>query len=267
LDLKDFQSKEKLDRVLRKTLNKISEVFPDAQPTVLWTGGGYHVYQPIRGFILEEIDRFACLVDPSKKDLTSRFMQFAEEHITDRKSDPQHRPSAKSCLIRIPGTINSKYNQEVRIVQKWNGISAPIQYLLRDFRTWLVSERINDRLQDEKFRKYSKSRSIGHSRTNTIPWIEELLQTPIADHRKYALWRIVIPYLFNVKKLSNVEVISIAQTWLDKCARVRALDFSSKYLLRHNIRNRSKNRYLPIGYHNLMADNYDFYVVLAHHQI
>ena len=60
LDLKDFESQEKLDKILRKTLNKINKVFHGAQPTVLWTGGGYHIYQPIRGFILEEIDRFAC---------------------------------------------------------------------------------------------------------------------------------------------------------------------------------------------------------------
>ena len=40
-------------------------------------------------------------------------MQFAEDYFTNKKSDPQHRPSVRSCLIRIPGTINSKYNQEV----------------------------------------------------------------------------------------------------------------------------------------------------------
>ena len=121
IDLKDFESQEKLYKTLRKTLNKINGVFHGAQPTVLWTGGGYHIYQPVRGFVLEEIDRFACFIDPNKKDLTSRFMQFAEDYFTNRKSDPQHRPSVRSCLIRIPGTINSKYNQEVTIVQKWDG--------------------------------------------------------------------------------------------------------------------------------------------------
>jgi hypothetical protein len=110
LDLKDFESQQMLDKTLHKTLNKINKVYHGAHPTVLWTGGGYHIYQPIRGFILEEIDRFACFKDPSKKDLTSRFMQFAESCFTNKKSDSQHRPSIKSCLIRIPGTINSKYD-------------------------------------------------------------------------------------------------------------------------------------------------------------
>ena len=68
IDLKDFESQEKLYKTLRKTLNKINGVFHGAQPTVLWTGGGYHIYQPVRGFVLEEIDRFACFIDPNKKD-------------------------------------------------------------------------------------------------------------------------------------------------------------------------------------------------------
>jgi Primase X len=255
LDLKDFQSKEKLDKVLRKTLNKISEVFPNAQPTVLWTSGGYHIYQPIFGFILEEIDRFACFVDPIKKDLTSRFMQFAEIHFTDKKSDPQHRPSIKSCLIRIPGTINSKYNLEVQVFHKWNGKRPPIQYLLRDFRTWLVAEKINDKWEEEKFRKYGKSRNIDCSKTSTISWIEKLLQTPLADHRKYAIWRILVPYLFNVRKFSDNEVVTILEDWVKNCSMLRPLDFNSQYLISQNIRNRKRNHYLPISFCNLKFDN------------
>jgi hypothetical protein len=146
LDLKDFDSQELLDKTLRKALNKTNKAFHGAQPTVLWTGGGYHIYQPILGFILEEVERFARYRDPNKKDLTSMFMRFAEDFFIDKKSDSQHRPSVKSCLIRIPGTINSKYNQEVRIEQRWDRVRPPIQYLLRDFRIWLVAGKINDSL-------------------------------------------------------------------------------------------------------------------------
>jgi hypothetical protein len=102
--------------------------------------------------------RFACYTDPSKKDLTSRFMQFAEAFITDKKRDPHHRPSIKSCFIRIPGTINSKCNQEVRVVQKWDGTRPPIKYILRDFRTWLVSENIKDKREERKIAKYRNSK-------------------------------------------------------------------------------------------------------------
>jgi Primase X len=263
LDLKDFKSKEKLDKVLHKTLNKISEVFPDAQSTVLWTGGGYHIYQPILGFVLEEIDRFACFVDPNKRNLTSRFMQFASECFTDKKSDPHHRPSIKSCLIRIPSTINSKYSQEVIIVQKWNGIRPPIQYLLRDFRIWLVAEKINDRRQEEKFRNYSKLRGTGYIQTNPIPWIEKLLQTPIPDHRKYALWRIIMPYLFNIKKISDPEIIGIVQYWLDQCSLLKPLDFSARCLIRQNFGNSRKYRYYPISFNKLNYENNELYYIIS----
>ena len=60
-------------------------------------------------------------------------------------------------------------------------------------------------------------KNFGYNKTDTISWIEKLLQTPIADHRKYALWRILMPYLFNIRKLADFEVVSIVQTWLDKC--------------------------------------------------
>jgi hypothetical protein len=175
LDLKDFESQEMLDKTLDKTLKKINKVLCRAQPTVLWTGGGYHIYQPIRGFILEETDRFAIYIDPSKKDLTSRLMQYAKDFFTNKKSDPQHRPSVKSCLIRIPGTVNSKYNQEVRIIQKWDGFRPPIQYILRDYRTWLVAEKIKDKLEEKRSCKIRSPKNIDYNTKNTIPWIEKLL--------------------------------------------------------------------------------------------
>jgi hypothetical protein len=263
LDLKDFQSQEKLDKTFYSTLGKLDKIFYGAQPTVLWTGGGYHIYQPVLGFILEEIDRFACYRDPSKKDLTSRFMQFAEDFFTDKKSDSHHRPSVKSCLIRIPGTINSKYNQEVRIVQSWDGVRPAIQYVLRDYRTWLVAEKINDKLEEKRSWRNKSSKRTHHNSTNIISWIEKLLQMPIEDHRKYSLWRIVFPYLFNVRMMSDSEVIGVVRIWLDNCAEIRPLDFNPNYLIKQNIRNRNKNRYLPISFEKLKTENNELYGTIS----
>ena len=265
LDLKDFgYSYEKLEKILHTTLNKINSIFRGAHPTVLWTGNGYHIYIPISGFILEEIDRFACYIDSSKKDLTSRLMRFAEDFFTEKKGDPQHRPSIKSCLIRIPGTMNSKCDQEVKVVQRWDGTRPPINYLLRDFRTWLVTEKINDKRDEIKISSYRNSNRNGsrYYGANTIPWIEKLLQTPIADYRKYALWRILMPYLFNIKKLSEPEIIDITQTWLNKCDRLRSLDFNAKNLIKQNIRNSKKNYYLPMSFHKLSSENNGLAVVV-----
>ena len=264
VDLKDFDySQEKLNKILHQTLTKINNVFHGGKPTVLWTGNGYHIYLPISGFILEEIDRFACYSDPNKKDLTSRLMQFAEDFFTEKKGDPQHRPTIKSCLIRIPGTINSKCNQEVKIVQRWDGVRPPIQYLLRDYRTWLVSEKINDKLEEKRSWRYRNSENTHHNWTNIIPWIEKLLQTPIEDHRKYALWRIVIPYLFNIKKMSDSEVISIVRMWLDNCAKLRSLDFNPNHLIRYNVRNSNKSRYLPISFEKLRIENNGLHDIIS----
>jgi hypothetical protein len=193
-------------------------------------------------------------------------MQFAEDFFTEKKGDPQHRPSIKSCLIRIPGTINSKCNQAVKIVQRWDGTRPPINYVLRDFRTWLVTEKINDKREEERYSKYtisSKNSSYNYGSANTIPWIEKLLQTPIADYRKYALWRIIMPYLFSIKKLPESEVIDIAQTWLNKCDLLRSLDFNAKYLIRQNIRNSKKNRYLPIGFDKLSSEIKELHDIIS----
>jgi hypothetical protein len=82
LDLKDFSdggdSKKKvLERALNKTLQNIKETI-GGNPTVLWTGNGYHIYQPVSGFILEEYETFYEFTKYFDKDLTSMFIQFAE---------------------------------------------------------------------------------------------------------------------------------------------------------------------------------------------
>jgi hypothetical protein len=85
----------------------------------------------------------------------------------------------------------------------------------------------------------------------------------IADYRKYALWRIIMPYLFSIKKLPESEVIDIAQTWLNKCDLLRSLDFNAKYLIRQNIRNSKKNRYLPIGFDKLSSEIKELHDIIS----
>jgi hypothetical protein len=63
LDLKDFEdSREKIDRILLRALNKLSGVFHGSHPTVLWTGNGYHIYQPVRSFWKRMIDFHVLLI-------------------------------------------------------------------------------------------------------------------------------------------------------------------------------------------------------------
>ena len=62
IDLKDFVSKDKLDRALNRVLKKIKTIM-HGHPNVLWTGNGYHIYQPVDGFILEEEDVFTKFIE------------------------------------------------------------------------------------------------------------------------------------------------------------------------------------------------------------
>jgi hypothetical protein len=62
LDLKDFSNEKKkgkpvLDKVLNISFQKIKEIIR-GNPTMQWTGNGYHIYQPVNGLILEEYETF-----------------------------------------------------------------------------------------------------------------------------------------------------------------------------------------------------------------
>jgi hypothetical protein len=162
LDLKDCgYSKDKLDRALNNESKRIKDVL-GGYPTVLWTGNGYHIYQPLEGFVIEEIDIFAEFVAPNEKDLTSKFMEFAEDFLTNKKGDPQHNPTVNSCLVRIPGTINSKCKEEVKVIQKWDGHRPPINYLLRDFRRGLINEKVEKQKLSSKEKVEEKGMTQAH---------------------------------------------------------------------------------------------------------
>lgn len=102
--------------------------------------------------------------------------------------------SLKSCLLRIPNSINSKYNTKVKVVHKWDRCRPSIKLLIGDFFAYLVDLKIR---KQRKLKK--KSSNNIQTNTNTVPWIEKLLETPIEEGRKYTLWRILCPYLVNIK--------------------------------------------------------------------
>jgi hypothetical protein len=153
----------------------------------LWTGNGYHIYQPVSGSILEEYETFYEFTKYLEKDLTSLFIQFAKQYFTDNTADRQHNPTVKSCLLRIPGSLNSKYmvskgqDPKAKIIQKWDGNSPSISPLLRHFRRWLIQKRIDD---IEELKKQEKKHGRFHmiiasqneedkngGRINKIKWI------------------------------------------------------------------------------------------------
>lgn len=138
----------KLDYLLKQTLRKIEEEI-GGYPTVLWTGGGYHIYQPIKlefkdndKVPLESVKEFQEFVPLVNIDLTTEFMRFTEQHLTNGKHDPKHNPSTKSCLLRIPGTLNSKHKENVKIIQKWDGKEADAKSIILPFLDHLIRMKI-----------------------------------------------------------------------------------------------------------------------------
>lgn len=78
-------------------------------------------------------------------------MQFAEDFFTSGRSDPNHRPKYKTCLMRPHDTYNSKClnrglsleESRVRIVQKWNGKRIDGGAITGEFMIWLTKQEIN----------------------------------------------------------------------------------------------------------------------------
>jgi hypothetical protein len=146
-----------IDRVLDKTLKNICEKFnAHVHPTVVWSGHGYHIYLPVDAFVLEQESEFARFGTPSR-----RFIQFAEEFLSDGKADPFHTKglSFKNCMIRIPGSFNSKNDtkEEVKIVQRWNGFRPLIKPLLFRFDLYLLVSKSKEIHKNKNKLKKKKS--------------------------------------------------------------------------------------------------------------
>jgi hypothetical protein len=192
------------------------------------------------------------------------FLKFAEIFFTNGKADPLHKPKFKTCLIRIPGTCNSKllnkgFGKEeslVKIIQKWNGNRIPIQYLLKELRRWLFQEDFNQRSDDKKGKYFGNS----YRCYKTILWIENLLETPLKDHRKYCIFHILVPYLVNVKELSVEEASHVIENWLSKCNSARPLDFDPSTEAKSRIK--YVKDYKPMRLSKLETDNMNLYRLL-----
>ena len=132
-----------LNKELNQTLANIKLKFEnnDTEPTVVWSGKGYHIYLPISALILEDESLFEDIevYDPSRK-----FLQWSEQHLSNNKADPCHSMgvSFNNCMLRVPGSMNSKVNKQVTIVQSWNGIRPNITLLLYDFYIHLVNMKL-----------------------------------------------------------------------------------------------------------------------------
>jgi hypothetical protein len=285
LDLSNFKHDIKsLDSAKAKTLTKIQDTFGLSKKfepaTAIWSGNGYHLYIPTesQNAILEQMSEFDKFKEPSKL-----FLRFAELYLSNYKADSEHynTVSFKNCLLRIPGSYNSKNMSRVKIVQKWNDPSKVSLHLLYSrFLAYLIdqgSKVVKHNNDDETRAIVLNVNSTYMIRKNSrllrkkqsIDWIERLLHTTLQDHRKYCIWRIFAPYFINVKHLSFGDSYDKIYEWLDKCNEIKELNFDPTTKINDSLNRTTNTVYLPIALDNplkeprtLKTDNRELYDII-----
>ena len=235
---------------MNRTLRNIEDLL-NAHPTVLFTGNGYHVYQPIQAQRLEDIREFNNTSNPSTK-----FLRFAALFLSNGKSDPNNYQSIRSCMLRIPGSLNSKCPQqsaEVRVIQKWDGFKPTYLLLIGMFQAYLINENMKEKIV---------SRSKGSYRSDNLSWIEKLIKTPVEDFRKCTVALILAPYLLNIRKVSYDLAFSMIKEWLQKCDSLKSLDFDITHGIRAALLQAAKRQIPPMNLETLKSRNKYLYDLL-----
>jgi hypothetical protein len=291
LDLSNFKHNndgmKDLNLVKEKALAKIQDTFDLSKKfepaTVIWSGNGYHLYIPAesQNAILEQMSEFNNYKEPSKL-----FLRFAEWYLSNGKADSEHyhTVSFKNCLLRVPSSYNSKNMSQVSIVRKWNGASKVQLHLLYDkFLAHLIDQElkivkdldsINNKApailsQNAKSAYVAQTNPRLPKKQQSIEWIEQLLQRPLHEHRKYCVWRIFAPYFINVKHLSFDSSYDKIYHWLEMCNELKALDFDPETKINKSLDSAIDIGYMPISLHNpskepmtLKTDNRELYDII-----
>jgi hypothetical protein len=259
----------RLEKSKNKSIKTIKERLIGCQPTILWTGNGYHIYIVIDSRPLELIKELSELSQKPSEE----FLRYAEMTFSNKKRDYGHNPSFKSSLLRIPCTFNSKnllanneidrQNTEVKIVQKFDNenVKSINIRLLRDYQLWLAD---NDLMRKKK--KNSRSQNKGCNIVDNdelakkYSWIEKLLQTPLPCFRRYCLYHILVPYLVNVRKLNLEKCYDVLKMWLEECNKLYKISFNMGSEIRTRLI--AVKDYEPLSLYKLRTENADLYELL-----
>ena len=135
-------------------------------------------------------------------------------------------------------------------VQYW-GYLFISRFSSPEFYIYLADSKIKAIHRNRKSRKHS----VHYENNHKTRWIETLLQ---------ALWRIVAPYLINVRRLSHEDALSIMREWLNKCDKLRQLDFGVNSRIRPNLNAAARVGYLPISFSDLKTENRELANIICH---
>jgi hypothetical protein len=274
LDLMKFRTEKQLLNTLDQTVENIKKD-TNGVPMILFTGNGYHVYQPIELPVLEQESIFVRFDKPS-----TEFIRYAAQRWTNGKNDPSNHPSVISCLLRVPGSFNSKNNKKVEIVQEWDGKRPTANLILSDFYIKLVARKLAYRSKQSEYYYYpttSMKKNYNHfghvpradfgvTSIQGIPWIENLLNNSegITDFRKLMIDLVIAPYLVNIKQYDYDIAYSKLAEWLDKCGRRRRLDFNPRDKISYSLKRSLKTGMKPMKLETMKNSYYQLFDVLLH---
>ncbi len=108
--------------------------------TIIWSGNGYHLYIPAesQNAILEQMSEFSKYKEPSKL-----FLRFAEWYLSNGKADSEHyhTVSFKNCLLRIPGSYNSKNMSRLKLYRNGTVLQRyRYTYFMSKFLAYLIDQ-------------------------------------------------------------------------------------------------------------------------------
>lgn len=263
LDLMKFRTEKLLLKTLYKTNENIAKDIKGI-PTILSTGNGYHVYRPLKLPILESESIFAKFQNPS-----TEFIRYAAQKWTDGKNDPSNHPSVNSCLLRVPGSINSKNNKVVEVVQLWDKSRPAANSMLLDFYIKLAAKEFAFKSEQKDYYYYYQSRfskknykHFGYTNTDTaqvIDWIEDLLKRGIEDCRQQTIDLVLAPYLVNIKKYEYELAYNTIVQWLDKCSQKSSLKFNIRYEVRYALNRAKREAMRPMKLDTMRSNYPDMY--------
>ena len=261
------EAKTKLEKVKNKSMKMIKEKLGGCQPTILWTGNGYHIYIVIDSRPLELIKELSELSNKPSEE----FLRYTEKTFSLNKKDSCHNPSFRSSLLRIPSTFNSKnltmdnennqISSEIKIIQEFDkdNIQSINNRLIRDFRLWLA----DIDLKRKKISRYQNKSCEIITMSEMVKkyyWIEKLLQTPLPCFRRYCLYHILVPYLVNIRKLNSEKSYDILKTWLEKCNTLSKITFNTELEIKTRLI--AVKNYDPLSLNKLRTENADLYELL-----
>jgi len=170
-------------------------------------------------------------------------------------------------MIRAEGSFNYKgkgYKSYLEELPEKQPIIKPSWNVVfpEEIKVWKPKPFIYDKLFSVAYWDYvrpkyeTQQKNLGFKGMKKTYWIENLLNIPISDGRKIAIYRIIGPYLINVKNLSVIEALNRIENWLTKCMELRKSDISRNWI-KAVLRNAKRKGILPMSPEKFLSEYYD----------